>query len=101
MNPVSLVLLSGVTTQITGAAQQWQGGVADLIVECTTINGATVTLQIYDDASQAWVALGASTTVTAAGIVAGVYVPAGAVRAVVSGANPSTALSAGLRAALN
>jgi hypothetical protein len=47
-----------------------------------------------------WLAFGASTTVTATGIVSPVYLPVGAVRAVVTGGTPS-GVYAGLQAVLN
>lgn len=99
MNPIGLTLLSNVATQVTGAAQQWQGGVASLVVT-GTMGGCTVTLQFYDPASGSWQPVGSTTTVTAAGVVNGIYVPCAAVRAVVSAANP-TGLSCSLLASLN
>jgi hypothetical protein len=50
---------------------------------------------------QTWQALGASTTVTATGVVTGVYVPAGAVRAVVTGGSGETGIYATLSSELN
>ena len=98
MNPCIAQLLSNVATQVTGASQNWQGGIAAFSV-VGTMGGCTVTLQ-YMDPSGAWSAFSAATTVTTAGTVSPVYAPAGSYRAVVSVANP-TALYAALEAVDN
>jgi hypothetical protein len=98
MNPCIAQLLSNVATQVTGAAVNWQGGIAAFIVN-GTMGGATVTLQ-YMDSSGVWSAFSAATTVTAAGTVTPVYAPPGSYRAVVTVANP-TALYAALEAVDN
>lgn len=99
MTPSGVALLSNVATQVTGATVNWQGGIA-AFVTMGTFGGATVSLQILGPDGATWIALGASTTVTSAGVVTPVYVPAGPVRAVVSAANP-TGLYCSLAAVLN
>lgn len=98
MIPSIAQLLSNASTQVTGAAANWQGGIAAFVV-VGTLGGATVTLQ-YMDPSGNWSAFSAATTVTAAGTVTPVYAPAGSYRAVVSVANP-TALYSSLEAVDN
>lgn len=98
MIPSIAQLLSNVAVQVTGAAANWQGGIAAFIV-VGTMGGCTVTLQ-YMDPSGSWSAFSAATTVTTAGTVSPAYVPAGSYRAVVSVANP-TALYCSLEAVDN
>jgi hypothetical protein len=93
MNPSLAQLLSNVSTQVTGAAVNYQGGIAAFLVE-GTMGGCTVTLQIMGPDGN-WDAFSTATTVTSAGTVAPVYAPPGSYRAVVSAANPT-----GLYAAL-
>jgi hypothetical protein len=96
--PSTAQLLSNASTQVTGPAVYWQGGIAAFIV-VGTMGGCTVSLQFMDP-SGAWSAFSAATTVTTAGVVTPVNVPAGSYRAVVSVANP-TALYCALEAVNN
>ncbi len=99
MSPTRALLLSNVSAQAAGPAVNWQGGIAALIL-VGTMGGCTVSLQVLADDGATWVALGASTTVTATGVVTPVYVPAGQVRAVVTVATP-TGLYCSLAPVLN
>ncbi|MDE2101961.1 MAG: hypothetical protein KGL39_32240 [Patescibacteria group bacterium] len=100
MTPQFLELANNVAAISTGAAQQWNGGVATLAVQAGNFNGCTASLQTLGADGLTWVAVGASTTVTAAAAVTGIYLPAGPYRVVVSNAAP-TALYASLTASLN
>ena len=84
----------------TGAAQDWPGGYLEFI--CSgTFGGATVTLQTLGPDDATWVAVDASTTLTAAGE-ATVLVARGRIRALVAGGAPAAlyAVAALARAAV-
>jgi hypothetical protein len=100
VNPVSLQLLSNVAADVTGNALFWPGGVGDFNV-VGTLGGATVTLQVIGPDGQTWQAFGSTTTVTATGLVAGLYIPAGPVRCTVTGGSGMSGIYASLAAALN
>ncbi len=100
MVPQQLQLLSNIAANTTGNALFWQGGVA-LFSALGTFGGGTVTLQVLGPDGATWQALGASTTVTAAGNVTGVYVPAGPVRAVLTGAAGASGIYVTLTAELS
>jgi hypothetical protein len=78
----------------------WNGGWAAFEV-LGTLGGATVTLQTIGADGQTWGAYSAATTVTADGVVQPVYLPAGPVRAAVTGGSGETGIYATLKAILN
>ena len=71
---------------VTGAAVDWIGGPGAMYVE-GTFSGATVKLQARTS-QDTWVDVGASVTFTAAGV-AGFDLPAGDIRAAISGGPPT------------
>lgn len=80
-----MMLLSNASA--TGSEYQWGGG-AGVFACVGTFGGATVTLQYLAPDGSTWVAMGADTTLTAAG--GGRFVfPPGRIRAAVSGGAPS------------
>lgn len=100
MIPQQLALLSAVSGDVTGSPLMWNGGIAAFEV-LGTLGGATVSLQTIGPDGQTWQAYSAATTVTAAGVVEPVYLPAGPVRAVVTGGTGISGLNASLTAILN
>jgi hypothetical protein len=98
--PQELDLLGNVAADVTGAALMWNGGIAAFEVQGTPA-GATVSLQVLGPDNATWTAFSAATTVTAVGIVQPVYLPAGPVRAAVTGGSGETGLYASLKAVLN
>jgi hypothetical protein len=83
--PFSVSLLANAA--VTGPVVQWPGGVG-AFTAVGTFSGATVTLQYLGPDNTTWVAAGTNTTLTASGN--GVaYLPAGGIRAAVSGGSPS------------
>jgi len=80
-----MMLLSNASA--TGSAAQWGGGTG--MFACVgTFGGATVTLQFLGPDESTWVAMGADTTLTAAGGALFTCAP-GRIRAAVSGGAPS------------
>lgn len=100
MNPQQLALLSNVGSDVVGNALMWNGGWAAFEV-LGTLDGVTVTLQTLGADGQTWGAYSAATTVTADGVVEPVYLPAGPVRAAVTGGSGESGIYATLTAILN
>lgn len=100
MIPQELILLSNIAADVTGNALFWQGGQAAFEVQ-GTLGGATVSLQVLGPDGQTWTAFSTATTVTAVGIVSSISLPAGPVRAVVTGGAGLSGIYASLKAVLN
>jgi hypothetical protein len=98
--PQNLSLLSNVNANATGNPLQWQGGLAAFEVQ-GTLGGGSVSLQVLGADGQTWTAFSTQTTVTAVGIVQPVYLPAGPVRAVLTGAAGASGVYAALTAISN
>lgn len=71
----------------TGSPTTWSGGLG-IFAAVGTFGGATVTLQFLGPDGSTWVAMGADTTLSAAGGALFTFSP-GKIRAAVSGGAPS------------
>jgi hypothetical protein len=86
MNPQVSVLASNYSSTTSTNPVMFAGGIAAFECLATNFNAGTVTLQKLGADGATWVAVGSSTTITAAAFVQGLNLPPGAYRLAFSAA---------------
>lgn len=91
-NSINQKLLGQSGNTATGASFQWRGGDGSFMVDTSSINGATVALQVQLPGGS-WVNVGANTTLTAVGI-GNFVLPECNIRCAITAAVPGAAVFA-------